>query len=748
MPEFDATTKTKIAALRARRAAGETIEVYEMVQVVWPSPDGSIYYAATQVDEVASVAPPVSPIEVRVIPGNNPNWFLPLEVSSSIGDEEVDLTFFDADEVISTLINTHGEGVKAIFHYWFPQETLLLEMWHGHLEYGEEEDVERITLKAVQGFRSADANVPGRGHYQHCSAVFGALLATQAEINEHDCPYNKHIGGAVGINNPATSQPWTFCDRRLQASCTARGINPLFHLSHNTIRTTNLNTQPGGGPQLTITSHGNETNLKEPVRVVMGSRRLYDMKVINFSRPSFGPTGWFFAMYEGCEGPIQSFSSSQITVGSKTQNAVALHYNPRLGAKGQTSAGSDLSPHGYSGLAHFRYNFGHIDPTDLGPGDASASSHVDGLNNIRVYAVDEESEETAYIYTEQYTTNRVWHIARMLCDKRWGYGLDYARLNKASWIAAAAWVEESVRFTDIDGNQWDHIRGESNVELIGKKVQQQIEDMCMAGRLSRPFLFDGEIHIVPLRELTEEELDDCPVFTDEGNDRNIVWTGRPGDEDHRTTLKIGKRKSVKELINRVECTIDDMANSYLQTPLRPVEDVDAQLKAGRLVGDMSRKVNNKQYPLLGVVGEGQGNKMAVSLLDLGPHDEGGLQNNLPITFTIWFPDALDLHQDKVIKVVSSRLTKYGFTYFRVKKIERQDDLHYQLECQAYNETYMDGFETTVPPVEPTFCELDTDCPPGFVCESGECVPQPPICRAGFGAIAYDGQVLTIEEPIC
>ena len=31
-------------------------------------------------------------------------------------------------------------------------------------------------------------------------------------------------------------QPWTFCDRRGTESCTARGVNPLRHLSHKNKR--------------------------------------------------------------------------------------------------------------------------------------------------------------------------------------------------------------------------------------------------------------------------------------------------------------------------------------------------------------------------------------------------------------------------------------------------------------------------------------------------------------------------------
>lgn len=634
----------------------------------------------------------VIPIEVRLIPDSMPNYFLPVKIDSSIGDEEVDLEMWDADEVISQLLVDHGEGVKCELLYWFPQVELLLPIWQGHLRNEDEASVDTIKLKAVQGFRSADANVPSRAHYRNCMAIFGGLFDNQAEIDAHDCPYNKHIGGGVGNNDPDTGLPWTFCNRQGLQSCTDRGVNPLFHLSHNTIETSAYNNQPGGGPRLLITSGGNENNLKEPVRVVMGRRRVSGMQVLVFSVPTIAEEGWFFAIYEVGEGPMQSFANAAFSVSGVDQAAIPLHYNQRLGTKGQTAVGADLTPHSYSSTGLIRYNFGYVDTSTqtLGPGSASASALVEGLNNIRVYT-DPDT------YTEIFTSNRAWQIARILCDQRWGFGYDYDRLNIENWIEAAAWCPVTVNFVDPFGDEWPHVRSDSHPELISKKVQQQIEDICMAGRLSRPFLFNGKIHIMPLRALTEEELAECPVFTDEGEDRNIVW------DDEKTTLTIS-RKSDLDLVNRVECTFDDGTNDYLETPLNPVEDINAQLAAGRVVGDKARKINPKKYPLLGVVVKNQAIKMAWSLLDLGPHDEGGLRNNLKLKFKIWFMDSLDLHVDKVVRVNSSRLTKYGFDYFRVKNMERGDDLQVELTLQAYNKDYMDAFEAGIDPPEPEDCE--------------------------------------------
>jgi hypothetical protein len=866
MPQFDEDTRDKIVLLRGLRTLGTAIEgPYELVKIEWPSPTGTKYYGTTDVASVASVAPDVD-VELRLIPDNIPNSFLPVSIEASIGDEDVEMKFWDADDAISDLVVEHGEGIRVTLLYWFPQVELLLPVWEGHLRLEDEADVETITLKAVQGFRSSEASLPSRGHYEFCQAVFGGLFETQDEIDEGGCNYNLHLGGAVGTNDPDTGDPWTFCPRRTTADCTARGVNPLRHLSHRTIVNTIVNTQSSGA-RLLSTSQGNETNLTEPVRVVMGVRRVYDMKVMAHRKDYNNNTpdhGWYQGFYEACEGPVSSISQARIKVGDIEQNAVPLHYGARLGNFGDVSPDISLSPHGFSATAFIRYAYGWIDPGPIDPEDASANALISGLRDIRVYGaavsgqngllatyysgnLDVEvgsriestinfpfaqtlppleglpgsfwsvrwtgqikprysetytfssthddgvkvtingvvvfdallvlgthsgtialTADTLYdievIFTQAFgpwfvdlkwqsssqalevvpydrlfldvdddslvvkqpTSNRVWHIARMLCDKRWGIGHDYEKLGIESWIDAAAWTAKYVSFTDPLGNVWSHQRAPSDVELIERKSQQQIDDMCLAGRLSRPFLFDGKIHIMPLRALTDDELDACPEFTDEGDAPNIIQE-EIEEGIWKSTLK-WSRKSDLDLPNRIEGTYDSAADDYKKTPLQPVEDIDAQLRAGRIIGDHSRKKNEKKYHLLGVTGEAHGMKLEWALLDLGPHDEGGLQNNLRLTFKIWFLDAIDLHMCKVIKVTSSRIAKYGFTHFRILKMERSDNLHYELEVQAYNHAYMESFEV----------ELDAPVEP-----PEEPAPDPPQSILTFGTVTYENGVLGV-----
>jgi hypothetical protein len=232
------------------------------------------------------------------------------------------------------------------------------------------------------------------------------------------------------------------------------------------------------------------------------------------------------------------------------------------------------------------------------------------------------------------------------------------------------------------------------------------------------------------------------VFTDEGDTRNVIVEQKAGVDI--STLSIS-RKSDLDLPNRIECTYDAAINDYLETPLAPVEDIDAQLRAGRVVGDHARKVNTKKYNLLGVVDENHAIKVAWSLLDLGPLDEGGLQNNLTIKFKIWFADAVDLYPHKVIRFNNAaRLTRYGFTYFRIAAdgIQRDDDLTYTITAQAYNETYMAAFED-----EPGGDPPDPPPPGGPDPGSGGGVDDPP-CILQFGGVSLTNGLMSIDIEPC
>jgi hypothetical protein len=688
MPLLDPTIQTKINNLRlASRDWTNQISVFEVLKINWES--GVKYYGKTYI--------PLDMIDdgIEVFPLLHGEDFLTIEQDSSLSDGEVSVEIWDGGQYneeteahegageFADLVHDEGEGIPCEIFLWFPLETLFLSVWQGHLRSEENADAFIWKGKIGNGFRSPNLEAPSRAHYDSCDAIFGGRLETQQQIDEGGCPYNDHIGGDIGVPG------FTDCPRRSTDDCVTRGVDPLFHLSHATAEITVLNNQTKG-PQLYSISRGNESNLKEAVRVVMGTRKIRDCQVLAFRRDynnNDPENGWFAAIYEVCEGPISAIYGAVIN----GQNANPLHYNYRLGTLGQTPVGSDLTSHGYSATALIRYNFGWVDPATVGPDSMRAEAFVIGLNDIRQFL-------DADTFVEGYTSNRVWQIARIFCDKRWGLGNDYARLNIESWINAAEWCDEVVTFTEEVGGEtftWNHTRSTSNVELVGRSAQQQIEDMCRYGRLSRPFLFQNEICIEPVRPATEEELEDAPLFTDKNvPGRNIIV-----DQDGRSTLT-RSTKSDLDIPNRIEATFNDASQDFKEIPLDPVEDVDQQEKAGRVQGDSSRRRVTKKHSLLGITTKSEAIKIAYWLLWFGEFGEGGIKNNLTISFKAFILDTLTLHENKVIKVESDQLERYGFEYFRITKLKRDSNLHVTIEVAAYNHEEETNFETELEAPEP------------------------------------------------
>ena len=717
MAALDSTLQTKIDALRVETSEWSVMpEVYEIVKISWASPTGVKYYGKVPVHLVSSVALPFEDEVIKAIVGDAE--FLSITSDSTLADSEITLEIWDGGQYdpetathigageFADLVYDQGEGIPCEVYLWFPSQELLLSTWQGHLRTAEGADNEIWRGTIANGFRSPNVDLPRRAHYSSCQNVFGGKLETQDEIDEGGCPYNDHIGGAIGTPG------FTDCDRKALLSCTTRGIDPLFHLSHQSAVVTVINNQTKGSQLLSI-SRGNESNLKEPVRVVMGSRKIKDCQVLAFRRDYNNNTpahGWFSAIYELCEGPISAVYGAYV----RDKAADPQHTWYRLGTQGQTAIDTALSSHGYSNTALLRNHYGWINPATVGPDSMRAEAFIIGLNDIRQYT-DEET------YTTGYLTNRVWQIARMWCDKRWGLGNDYERLNIDSWIAASEWTAETVRFTDPFSINYDHTRSNSNVELVGRSGIQQIEDMCMAGRLSRPFLFQNKIHIEPYQPLTEEQLEAVKVFSDKGTSRNIIV-----DEGGKSSL-VRSQKSDVDLPNRIEATISDATQDFAEIPIDPVEDIDQQLRAGRVQGDTSRRTITKKYSLLGVTDKNEATKIAYSLLWFGEFGDGGTKNNLQISFRTFVLEALELHENAIIKVEADQLTRFGFDYFKIDRLSRDSQLHVTIEATAFPQSELEDFEGTVSYTQPEYSPIENNIPADI----------------GYGSVSYDGGIMRI-----
>jgi hypothetical protein len=148
------------------------------------------------------------------------------------------------------------------------------------------------------------------------------------------------------------------------------------------------------------------------------------------------------------------------------------------------------------------------------------------------------------------------------------------------------------------------------------------------------------------------------------------------------------------LTNYLVLNFLDAAHNNIERPLT-IQDDKLQRAAGRAFGDNSRRIVKEEVSALGVTDFGQAVRVLNRYLDLGPHDQGGKENNREVSFVADFLDTLDLHKYKVIKIVSKTLAKYkqpsnpakSFQYFRIQDMADQEELLMSLRCVAYPEDY-------------------------------------------------------------
>lgn len=679
MPDYDATTLEKIVDLQA--LSGGERRPSEIVAIYWPS--GTKVYASAMytqlpwwpnlVAEIAAEFGSEIPITLTLIPNSSP--FIDLPRAASVSDDSINLTFADLDNEFSDLLMEHGEGIRVnVYGYW-PAVDLLLSMWRGSLHAPKDMNRSQVKISAVAGWRSPNMLVPRRPHATSCPFIFGAHLSTQAEIDAHKgCPYNVHIGGSIGVPG------FTDCPRRTKAQCVERLATEVFWPGFET-RPDPIPNNQTQGPNLLARAIGNESNLNNPIRVIFGERYIKSANLLAFrneTNTNHPDEGFFAGLFEFCEGPVLSLFEFRMMgeiVGSE-------HYQLKRGELGQSP--SDWSPdvNSYSGTAH---GYGRIEgePDNATASDYSASVRCLGLRDIRVYT-------DADTYTEAYTKNRAWCLLELLANLRWGYGQDYPRYDIDSFIDAAAWCDELVSLTDPNGNTFSGVRSTFNAEVNGRAIQQQVKDICTAGRLGLPFEFNGKDVLVPLRS---EDTDDpgIPVFSDEGAGRNIVY------DNEKSSLQ-WSYISDDTLTNQWTVNFDDASNGGVDTQIL-FGDQPQQLRAGRAWGDRTKRVVNKSQAAFGITSLQEVARLGMTLLYLGPLDSGGILNPWSVRFTTWYTHALLVQNYKLIRVTNtklqSRIAAYftarglepypgaDYTLFRVMKYTRKGDLRVEIEAQLY-----------------------------------------------------------------
>jgi hypothetical protein len=300
------------------------------------------------------------------------------------------------------------------------------------------------------------------------------------------------------------------------------------------------------------------------------------------------------------------------------------------------------------------------------PSSIVAKCKAKGRNTVRVYS-------DADTYTEEYTNLRAWVMLDLMTDTVYGHREAIER----------HYIPDLIYLANTTGTTFNGV-------VQGKSAQQQITDICLGGKWFLPFMHkDANQTLAQWRWLPIEdydlEADDIPTFTDTGASRNILKDARG-----LSRIKVSRRDDDK-IPNEWTLTFSDAQHKYLERPLL-FADSDAQKLAGEVYGDGSlRKVPDTETAF-GVTDETTAREVGFYLLDYGRFYTGGIKNNGTVEFVtshLLWPEALDLHQNKVIKIVSDKLNNLKdpngdvFTHFIVTAMQTTSRGELVVTCQAF-----------------------------------------------------------------
>lgn len=651
----------------------------EIVRIDWPSPDGTIFYGWENWLADPVYATPLGafigsdPYKVAFVASPKEHRFHDITRTSSIGDDVVTMQFANDGREIETLIRTHGSGVKIEIFWFFPEVDggTAVSWFLGHLRtpsgFGAI-NKDFVTLTASSGQRTSNMMLPNLSHPQQCPVRFGGEMTFEELKLGHPCSYNRHLsganqtalGGAKGLLNGASA--FTDCPHTT-AGCDARFGNQLVYMGVVPVTET---VPVGAGEHKTYsTTNGRYGRLSEPSSVVYGEREVTGV-LLDFRRevnpsPSNRDAGTLVTLFEFGLGPVESVTNIQLM--ERTPQGIDL----RLGTQEQTA--TVYTPNAPSLNRRVVANLNHnpIDPSLVQVEQMKASALIEGRNTVRVY-----TDQTTY--TEQYTNNRAWALLELLENTWFGLRFDRSRLLVSDFIYLAG---KNSTF---------------NCQVTARTAQQQIADICESANWYLPFNYNGQMRFLPMEELDTTQTD-IPIFTDDTTDaaRNIVW------QNGVSTLTVAYRDD-DEIPNRIILQFDDADHNNITRPLM-FEDWTAQAHAGSVYGDNTKRVVEKTYVAYGVTNLAEAVALGATFRDIGVRGQGGLANNLEVTFVTRpaiFSAALELHENKAIKVVSDKLTGYNdpngdpFEYFIIKSLRRTSDADLIVTAQAYGKAFYDG----------------------------------------------------------
>lgn len=701
-------------------------------------------------DSIYSQLPPFTgvgvDIEARIL--NSVVKDTAYEINPDLRTETISLTFDDIDREISGRFQTFRSGVRCELFFYYPNpgaDPITHSAWFGQLQAPKVYGHKTVQTTATNGFRSREQLVGKRTRPRECTANWGGWMPSTFASETNLCPAGPF--GTIPSND-------LDCPRDSEATCNSKlgTTDARYYGGFNTDASATV-TQTNNGGYIAV-SKGNQSALKEPIRVIFGTKYIRALQLLLWRREHNSSTpahGFVAGVWEIGEGPVSLMF--QIRVRDKVLEV--NHHADRMGERGQPRSGYASQMSNFSNTAHFYGRYGWVDPSTITAEDLTAECYCQGFADVAVW-----SDSSTYI--REWTDNRIWCLMEIYTNQRFGMAYPASRFtpHMSTWIDRATWADNLVRFTALflDGEEklYTGRRTTFDCALEGRPVAEQIEDICRSGAICVPFQDEGAFTIRSFDAATDDQIDDARVFYDDGQHRNILWGGEQPDI---TLSQIPDDK----VVNEVLVTFEENTNFDVERPIT-VDDPNQKLKAGRVLGDNNLQSVPKRFAGFGIRKEQEAARLAYRILRFGEFDEGGTQNNLRVTFKTPFEQVLGIKRYDIIKIVSSLLNGFEIgtgewiinpDYFRVLKMKKVANGLVEVTAQAYNDAAYLDFDVagTVPePPVTSFCTIDNDCDPGYICVNGRCIEDPGGhgCRLTIDTVTYDetAGAFVIAVPPC
>lgn len=703
--ELSSINPERIAAAKAIRASGKSLNYQTYLVVYWPDPIGKKVYTVTQYDnralfgDLADLVPDeFKPMESRLIAKDSGNGdpdevFIPaFTLSGDVKDQSISFDLSNVDGEVERAYWTIGWGVTVELILWMPDVGIRKPLWLGYTNPVQSTTGPIIKFNASYGFRTNKRLLPNAPFYPRCFNDFPPeyplLFPDAFSRSQNRCPYDPANG--VGLFQSGSTE-FQSCDRTV-ANCEARfgvGLTNLPYTGVDTIQI--MNGLPFRQDSRTIDqSKGNSSNLSEPVRVQGGHRIVKQLDIVQVTiQTSKNPQdGSVTLTCVGGEGPIGPLLLAKPSINDTPVDVAQTQYRSGLVRQSPTNF-VPLAP-----VSNFssRWVLSVVQKGSFAGATASnfdVKAEIQGISNMRIYT-------DPVTYTLGYSQNPSWFALNSYYDRMWGQGIDInSRFVIQDWIDLAAYYDQIVSGITVNGGHTTITRSTWNGEWRGRQVQDQLHDFFTYRFSAVPLIFEGKVRTFPLDKVTLDQT--ILVFTDrlDAPYRNILPDGNNVSTSDCGEIPIDSQP------NQVEGKFDDQdLDQYAERPLL-VEDLDAQKKAGQNAGDNTIFRNKAEHFLTGVTSYAEAVRVLNRLLDLGEFDEGGLVNPVFWTFECSLLDALTLHIYKVIQQDSYKLDrmkdKWGFTYFRIQKLEF-NGLRVKVRAQAYPENYYAILEDNTQPL--------------------------------------------------